>query len=377
MGDTLADLASGALAQPNGTETLLLVEIALLGLILTQLSRLETRLRPVLAAAGPTSPRAQPSRPTSPRKPRQISSNPPTMETLLPDAAKKDFGPVEEWSPLTTEELDVARRVRLWLGAERFDKVPYDLLVTFIRGYAYRTDWAESTFVYLERALKWRSENGIDGILCNTPAKRETFEAVCPSGPVGFDADGHMVICERLGRTDVTRLFAHFDEDQYITHQAFSREVVRAYCTANSIRRQKRLYKVVVLLDMKSMGMAHVSKRLMSIVKTVNSLFGWYYPETVHKFYVINAPLVFRTAWSIIRPLVHPITAAKFHILGPDWRTRVRAAGIQIKGGDLPDSLPSWSAEAQRLIQEYSGPVLDAGWMPPDDLKAMAELDRF
>ena len=49
---------------------------------------------------------------------------------------------------------------------------------------------------------------------------------------------------------------------------------VRAYCTANSIRRQKRLYKVVVLLDMKSMGMAHVSKRLMSIVKVRSTRSG-------------------------------------------------------------------------------------------------------
>jgi hypothetical protein len=57
--------------------------------------------------------------------------------------------------------------------------------------------------------------------------------------------------------------------------------------------------------------------------QTVNSLFGWYYPETVHKFYVINAPLLFRTAWSMIRPLVHPITAAKFNILGQDWLKKV------------------------------------------------------
>jgi hypothetical protein len=41
---------------------------------------------------------------------------------------------------------------------------------------------------------------------------------------------------------------------------------VRAYCTANAMQRQRRLYKVVVMLDMKGMGMAHLSKRLISIV---------------------------------------------------------------------------------------------------------------
>lgn len=46
----------------------------------------------------------------------------------------------------------------------------------------------------------------------------------------------------------------------------FSCAQVRAYCTANAMQRQRRLYKVVVMLDMKGMGMAHLSKRLISIV---------------------------------------------------------------------------------------------------------------
>jgi len=225
------------------TETLIFVQIVLLYLLTTQLSKIQSQLRLVLASAAVASlPRASasslppPHGAASPRSPCAASVNPvslhqrrgvPTIETLLPDAPKKDFQPENEWGLLSPAELAVARKVRSWLGAERFSEVPCDLLVTFIRGYAYRTDWAESTYVYLERALSWRRELGIDNILLNEPPNRRLFEEVCPAGPVGYDAEGHLVICERLGQTDVARLFANFDEDTYIMHSAFSREAVR------------------------------------------------------------------------------------------------------------------------------------------------------
>jgi hypothetical protein len=120
-------------------------------------------------------------------------SSVPTAESLLPDVPKKDFRTADEWAPLAPDELAVARRVRDWLGAERFGSVPHDLLVTFIRGYAYRTDWAECTYVFLERALAWRAERQLDRIITRSMPNRHTFETVCPSGPVGFDDEGHMV----------------------------------------------------------------------------------------------------------------------------------------------------------------------------------------
>jgi hypothetical protein len=180
------------------TDALVFLQIVALYMLVSKLTRLESQLRSI-ASAGPGTPRAGASpaaagKSTSPRAAALAErSGPPTAESLLPDAPKKDFKTADEWAPLSSAELGVARRVRDWLGAERFGKVPNDLLVTFIRGYAYRADWAECTYVYLERTLAWRAERKLDGILSRCPPNRNTFEAVCPSGPVGFDGEGHLV----------------------------------------------------------------------------------------------------------------------------------------------------------------------------------------
>ncbi|EOD30607.1 hypothetical protein EMIHUDRAFT_456499 [Emiliania huxleyi CCMP1516] len=160
-------------------------------------------------------------------------------------------------------------------------------------------------------------------------------------------------------------------DESYIQHQAYTREVARLYNAANSKAKGRRLYKVVYVLDLRGMGVAHLNKRLLSLIKEVNELFGWYYPETVYQFYIINVPLVFRTGWSIIKPWIHPITAAKFAVLGGDWGKRLDQAGISLTGGDLPRRLPSWMAEAERLLERETLETLSLGYMPHDDLASL------
>ena len=53
---------------------------------------------------------------------------------------------------------------------EEARRLPYDTLVTFVRGYAYRVDWAEASFAYLDRCLKWRRQMDCARILDAPPA---------------------------------------------------------------------------------------------------------------------------------------------------------------------------------------------------------------
>ncbi|EOD10649.1 hypothetical protein EMIHUDRAFT_452613 [Emiliania huxleyi CCMP1516] len=350
-------------------EVLMLAQVVLLYLLTTQLAKIQSQLKLVLTSAAVASVPAAAGGEVQPQQsPRPSASSvgvklarKPTLDNLLPDVPKKGFAPACEWALLSPPELEVAQKVRAWLGEARFATTPRDLLVTFIRGYAYRADWAECAFVFLERALGWREEVGVGRLVRDPPLDRALFEEVCPSGPVGFDRDGHVVLCERIGQTD----------ESYIQHQAYTREVARLYNAANSKAKGRRLYKVVYVLDLRGMGVAHLNKRLLSLIKEVNELFGWYYPETVYQFYIINAPLVFRTAWSIIKPWIHPITAAKFAVLGGDWRKRLDQAGISLTGGDLPRRLPSWMAEAERLLERETLETLSLGYMPHDDLASL------
>jgi hypothetical protein len=61
-----------------------------------------------------------------------------------------------------------------------------------------------------------------------------------------------------------------------------------------------------------------------------------YYPETMGKFYICNAPYLFTTIWRIIKSWLDPVTVAKISILGRDYQKELLA---QIPIENLPKEL--------------------------------------
>mmetsp|Transcript_25783 Transcript_25783/g.71089 ORF Transcript_25783/g.71089 Transcript_25783/m.71089 type:complete len:439 (-) Transcript_25783:319-1635(-) len=300
----------------------------------------------------------------------------PTVESLLPEPKNKhaNASTANEWDLLSPDELRVLRRAREWLGSELFSQAPLDLLVTFARGYAYCNDWAEASTAHLEHALKWRAEMNANTVVASGLPNRELFEKMCQNGPIGHDSHGHLVILERLGRVNVGQLLQAFDEESYIRHQLFSREAVRMINTAKSLRTGKRVYKVVVVIDLDGLSMSHLSKRFVNLMKRVNDQFAEHYPETAFKFYVINAPLVFRTAWAIAKQWMHPITVRKFSIMGSDYRRKFDDAGIVLLEDDIPKTVKGWAEEVQNVIDEFGVSRLSRGYMPEKDLTEVSSV---
>jgi len=180
-----------------------------------------------------------------------------------------------------------------------------------------------------------------------------------------------MVLVEKLGQVSVRQLLRDFSEDDYIRQQVFSREAVRALCTANSIRRGRRLYKNVVVIDLEGLSREHVSRQFEQLMGRVNSLFANHYPETIFKVFVINAPLVFKLAWAIARRFLHPVTVSKFEIVGRAWQKTLDDAGVVLDGGAIPAMLRGWAAEAREAIDEFGIDILSKGFVPEADRLAI------
>jgi hypothetical protein len=220
----------------------------------------------------------------------------PTVEGLAPEVIKASYRVRDEWEPLQKDELEVVRSIKGWLGSE-FGDLPVDLLVSFVRGYAYHPEWARASFAYLERGLRWRKEVAADYLAIRPermPPRRAEYEALVQAGPIGFDADGHPVILDRFGACQPAKLLAAFDQQAFILQQAFSRECLRAYAEANCTRRKRRLYKTVQVVDLEGFGWAHTDKRMYAIMSACNEIFAWNYPESMHKIIIINAPMAFQ-----------------------------------------------------------------------------------
>ena len=62
------------------------------------------------------------------------------------------------------------------------------------------------------------------------------------------------------------------------------------------------------------------------------------YPETMGKFYIINAPWGFSTVWSAVKGWLDPVTVAKIDVCSSDYQKK------------LLDQIP-----AENLPKEYGG----------------------
>jgi phosphatidylinositol/phosphatidylcholine transfer protein len=60
------------------------------------------------------------------------------------------------------------------------------------------------------------------------------------------------------------------------------------------------------------------------------------YPESMGKFYIINAPYLFSTVWSFIKGWLDEVTVSKIHILGRDYKNQLLE---QIPAENLPKDL--------------------------------------
>ena len=52
------------------------------------------------------------------------------------------------------------------------------------------------------------------------------------------------------------------------------------------------------------------------MTKAIIGLGNSYYPETIFKIFVVNAPFVFRSAYALASPFIHPVTRDKIRICG-------------------------------------------------------------
>ena len=313
---------------PELSNCVLCLQILLLLVLERTISKIHDHIkeRAGLAAAKPSTPA-----PAAGKGSSDAAGSRPTVEGLAPEVIKASYRVRDEWEPLQEDELEVVRSIKGWLGPE-FSELPVDLLVSFVRGYAYHPEWARASFAYLERGLLWRKKVTADLLVIQPqrmPPNRAQFEALVQAGPnpspspnpnpnpnpnlnphpnpnpnpdrnlmqagpIGFDAEGHPVILDRFGACQPAKLLEAFDQESFILQQAFSRECLRAYAQDNCTRRKRRLYKTVQVVDLQGFGWGHTDKRMYGLMSACNDVFAWNYPESMHKIIIINAPMAFQ-----------------------------------------------------------------------------------
>ncbi|CAA0818544.1 Phosphatidylinositol/phosphatidylcholine transfer protein SFH13 [Striga hermonthica] len=190
-----------------------------------------------------------------------------------------------------------------------------------------------------EEMLNWRREFGADTIL--EDFEFEELEEVLqyyPQGYHGVDREGRPVYIERLGQAHPSKLMRLTSIERYLKYhvQEFEKAIHEKF-PACSIAAKRRICSTTTILDVQGLGIKNFTATAASLLSAMAKIDNNYYPETLHRMFVVNAGTGFKKMlWPAAQKFLDPKTIAKIHVLDPKSLGKLHEV---IDPSQLPDFL--------------------------------------
>lgn len=182
--------------------------------------------------------------------------------------------------------------------------------------------------------IKWRTEFGVDDLVENFEyPELAQVDQLYPQFYHKTDKDGRPIYIEILGKLDVAKLFQVTTSERQlqrlvVEYERFLRERL-PICSEVS---GHLIETSCTIMDLKNVGVSQFWK-VKNQVQAATAISSNNYPETMGKFYIINAPWAFTTVWGFIKPWLDEVTVSKITILGSDY---LKTVSQQIPLENLP-----------------------------------------
>eukprot|EP00879_Flechtneria_rotunda_P010462 GHRR01010938.1.p1 GENE.GHRR01010938.1~~GHRR01010938.1.p1 ORF type:complete len:354 (+),score=106.05 GHRR01010938.1:979-2040(+) len=112
------------------------------------------------------------------------------------------------------------------------------------------------------------------------------------------------------------------------------------------------------IMDVKGVGMSHLSGEVKRLISTLTKYDQDNYPEMLGRICIINAPMVFKAIWALVKPLLNPRTLSKIQICQTNY------AKDLLEHVDA-ENLPEWlGGRSKGTLLDDVGP-----WSDPEVLK--------
>ncbi|WFD17815.1 hypothetical protein MCAP1_000024 [Malassezia caprae] len=166
----------------------------------------------------------------------------------------------------------------------------------------------------------WRREYKVDELYETfTFPEKEAVSKLYPQFYHKTDKDGRPVYVEQLTNLDLNKLFKVTTPERLIQQLVYEYEKCqRERLPVCSEMSNKLIETSCTIMDLKSVGVAQFWK-VSSYVQQASKIGQFYYPETMGRFYIINAPYIFTTVWSVVKSWLDPVTREKIQILGSNF----------------------------------------------------------
>ncbi|CAN8252974.1 unnamed protein product [Cochlearia groenlandica] len=212
----------------------------------------------------------------------------------------------------------------------------YHMLLRFLKTTEFNID---KTVKAWEEMLKWRKEFGTDRIIQDFNFKElDKVTRHYPQGYHGVDKDGRPIYIERLGKAHPGKLMDVTTIERYLKYhvQEFER-ALQEKLPACSVASKRRVTTTTTILDVEGLGMKNFSPTAANLLASIAKVDCNYYPETLHRMFIVNAGIGFRTLlWPAAQKFLDPMTIAKIQVLEPRSLSKLLEA---IDSSQLPEFL--------------------------------------
>ena len=242
---------------------------------------------------------------------------------------------------LSGDQQAKLEQLRKELHAEGFtDRTDDPSLLRFLRARKFDVAAAKKMFVDCEH---WRKEFGVDELKRTFDFKEKAeISAFYPQYYHKTDVDGRPVYIEQLGGIDLHKMYKITTQDRMLQNLVMEYEKFTDDRLPACSRMKGELVETsCTIMDLKGVGVTSI-KSVYSYVSAASAIGQNYYPERMGKFYIINAPWGFSTAFSVIKKLLDEVTAKKIHILGSSYSAdllkQIPAENLPVKFGGKSDT---------------------------------------
>lgn len=251
---------------------------------------------------------------------------------------------------------------------EELTKLGYTLrlddasLLRFLRARKFDLAKAIQMFVACE---DWRKLFGTDTILEDFHYHEKPLVAkMYPQYYHKTDKDGRPVYFEELGKVYLPDMLKVTTQERMLKNLVWEYESFTQRRLPACSRKQGCLVETsCTIMDLKGISISS-AYQVVGYVKEASKIGQDYYPERMGKFYLINAPFGFSTAFKLFKPFLDPVTVSKIFILGSSYKKELLK---QIPPENLPLKFGGMSnVSDQDLYLNDFGPWRDKEYIGPE-----------
>ncbi|XP_006398448.2 phosphatidylinositol/phosphatidylcholine transfer protein SFH11 isoform X1 [Eutrema salsugineum] len=231
---------------------------------------------------------------------------------MQPDSLNEEHNSSEE------QMVEAFRNLLLLHGELPAKHGDHNTLIRFLRMRDFDLEKSKDAFL---NYLKWRVDSKVDMI--SKRFKFEEYGEVKKHYPHGFhkvDKSGRPIYIERIGMVDLNAFLKSTTIERYVKYHIREQETTLSLrFPACSIASEKHVSSTTTILDVSGVGMSNFSKPARSLFMEIQKIDNNYYPETLHRLFVVNASSGFRMLWLALKTFLDARTLAKVQVLGPNY----------------------------------------------------------